>query len=101
MTALVQFFGVVVHVLMVDEGDIITAGGVSSAIDAGLHLVERLAGPDARLRIRTPTDCPHKWKEMERAAPARATTPCRRRVLPATPSPSRRSSPCSTTSQHI
>ena len=46
---------------VVDEGDIITAGGVSSAIDAGLHLVQRLAGPDARVRIATQMDYPYKW----------------------------------------
>lgn len=41
----------VVDERVVDEGDVITARGVTSAIDLGLHLVERLAGQAARARI--------------------------------------------------
>ena len=44
---------------VVDEGDIVTAGGVSSAIDAGLHIVQRLAGEEARTRIATQMDYPY------------------------------------------
>ncbi len=47
---------------VVDEGDTITARGVSSAIDAGLHVVERLAGPEARARIAAQMDYPYVWK---------------------------------------
>lgn len=36
---------------IVDEGDIITAGGVSSALDLGLYLVDRLKGSAIRDRI--------------------------------------------------
>ncbi|MCX5915420.1 MAG: DJ-1/PfpI family protein, partial [Deltaproteobacteria bacterium] len=36
---------------IVDEGNIITAGGVSSGIDEGLYVVERLAGAEARSKI--------------------------------------------------
>lgn len=36
---------------IVDEGDVITGGGVSSSIDLGLHVVQLLAGPDARARV--------------------------------------------------
>ena len=36
---------------VVDEGDVITAGGVTAAIDLGLYLVERLAGKTIRARI--------------------------------------------------
>ena len=36
---------------VVDEGHIVTARGVSSAIDLGLHLCERLAGVEARKAI--------------------------------------------------
>jgi len=36
----------------VDDGDLITAGGVSSGIDLGLWLVERLAGPELARRVR-------------------------------------------------
>lgn len=51
----------VVRERVVDEGDIITARGVSSAIDAGLHLVQRLAGAEARQRIATQMDYPYRW----------------------------------------
>jgi transcriptional regulator GlxA family with amidase domain len=43
---------------VVDEGDIVTARGVTSAIDLGLYLVERLAGPQARARIAAQMDYP-------------------------------------------
>jgi len=56
-----QYCQAVVHQRVVDEGDVITAGGVSSAIDVGLYLVERLAGPDARARIATQMDYPYRW----------------------------------------
>lgn len=36
---------------VVDAGDIITSGGVTAAIDLGLHLVSRFAGEAARLRV--------------------------------------------------
>jgi transcriptional regulator GlxA family with amidase domain len=55
------YCGVVVHERVVDEGDIITGGGPSSAIDLGLHLVQRLAGADARDRIATQMDYPYRW----------------------------------------
>jgi cyclohexyl-isocyanide hydratase len=55
------YCGAVVHDRVVDEGDIITAGGVSSAIDAGLHLVGKWAGADARTRIATQMDYPYRW----------------------------------------
>ncbi len=35
---------------IVDQGALVTAGGVSSGIDLGLHLLERLHGPAARRR---------------------------------------------------
>ena len=38
----------VVQQRIVDEGDVVTGGGVSTSIDLGLHLVQRLAGADAR-----------------------------------------------------
>jgi transcriptional regulator GlxA family with amidase domain len=46
---------------IVDAGDVITAGGVTAAIDLGLHLVERLAGPDARERVARQMDYPYRW----------------------------------------
>lgn len=60
-TELEPYCGVVVRERVVDEGDIITARGVSSAIDMGLHLVQRLAGEDARDRIATQMDYPYRW----------------------------------------
>ena len=44
---------------VVDEGDIITARGVSSAIDLGLHVVHRFAGAEARKRIAAQMDYPY------------------------------------------
>jgi len=51
----------VVHDRVVDEGDVITARGVSSAIDAGLHVVQRIAGADARARVAAQMDYPYQW----------------------------------------
>jgi cyclohexyl-isocyanide hydratase len=44
---------------VVDEGPVVTARGVSAGLDLGLHVVERLAGPDARARIATQMDYPY------------------------------------------
>lgn len=41
---------------VVDEGEVITAGGVTAAIDLGLHLCGRLAGAEAREKIRQQMD---------------------------------------------
>lgn len=46
---------------VVDEGAMITASGVSAAIDAGLHIVQRLAGAEARARIAAQMDYPYRW----------------------------------------
>lgn len=51
---------------VVDEGDVITARGVSAAIDAGLHIVQRLAGPEARNRVAAQMDYPYRWSEDRR-----------------------------------
>ena len=53
---LAPYCATVVRERVVDEGDVITARGVSSAIDMGLHIVERLAGREARTRIATQVD---------------------------------------------
>ena len=45
---------------VVDEGNILTAGGVTSGIDLGLHLVERFAGADARVRVARQMDDPYQ-----------------------------------------
>ena len=41
---------------IVDEGRIITAGGVTAAIDLGLYLCEKIAGPDVREKIAVQMD---------------------------------------------
>ncbi len=43
---------------VVDAGDVVTARGVTSAIDLGLHLVGRLAGPEAKRRVSIQIDYP-------------------------------------------
>ena len=50
----------VVRERIVDEGDLITAGGVSASIDLGLHVVQRLAGADARERVASQMDYPYR-----------------------------------------
>jgi len=55
------YCAVVVRERVVDEGDIITARGVSSAIDMGLYLVQKLAGGDARDRVAVQMDYPYRW----------------------------------------
>jgi cyclohexyl-isocyanide hydratase len=52
----------VVRERVVDEGDVITAGGVSASIDLGLHLVEKLAGAQARERIAAQMDYPYRME---------------------------------------
>jgi cyclohexyl-isocyanide hydratase len=48
----------VVNDRVVDEGDVVTARGVTSGIDLGLHLIGRLAGADAQTRIAAQMDYP-------------------------------------------
>ena len=43
---------------IVEDGDTITAGGVTAAIDLGLHICERIAGPGVREKIRAQMDYP-------------------------------------------
>lgn len=51
MKELARFGAIAVEQRVVDEGQLVTAGGVTAGIDLGLHLVERLVGADARARI--------------------------------------------------
>ncbi len=44
---------------VVDEGSVVTARGVSSSLDLGLYLVERIAGGEARTRIAKQMDYPY------------------------------------------
>lgn len=50
----------VVRERIVDQGAVVTAGGVSTSIDLGLHMVERLAGSEARERIARQMDYPYQ-----------------------------------------
>jgi len=49
----------VVNERVVDEGDVVTAQGVTSSIDLGLHLVERFAGREVRVRVAKQMDYPY------------------------------------------
>jgi cyclohexyl-isocyanide hydratase len=51
MKELARFGAISVPSRVVDEGQIVTAGGVTSGIELGLHLVRRLAGEDAYQQI--------------------------------------------------
>lgn len=51
MSELARFGAIAVRERVVDEGQIVTAGGVTSGIELGLHLVARLAGEEARAAI--------------------------------------------------
>jgi len=50
------FCAEVVDRRIVDEGDVISARGVSSALDLGLYLCERFAGPEVKEKIRIQMD---------------------------------------------
>ena len=45
---------------VVDEGNVITAGGVAASLDLGLHVVQRLSGTEARERIAKQMDYPYR-----------------------------------------
>jgi putative intracellular protease/amidase/uncharacterized protein (DUF952 family) len=55
---LARFGAVAVAERVVDEGQLVTAGGVTSGIDLGLHLVRRLAGADAHAKIAAQMEVP-------------------------------------------
>lgn len=58
MGELARFGATAVDERIVDEGQLITAGGVTSGIDLGLHLVERLEGAVARATIAAQMEAP-------------------------------------------
>jgi transcriptional regulator GlxA family with amidase domain len=51
----------VVDSRIVDEGNIITAGGVTSSIDLGLYLVNKIAGEEIKNKIAAQVDYPYKY----------------------------------------
>jgi len=59
LEALKPYCAKVVRERIVDQGPIVTGGGVSTSIDLGLHLVERLAGSEARTKIAQQMDYPY------------------------------------------
>ena len=66
------FCETVVDERVVDEGDVITARGVTSSIDLGLYLAEKLAGREARERIGRQMDyLGYALWESTMAAPSR------------------------------
>jgi transcriptional regulator GlxA family with amidase domain len=64
---LVPFCQTVLESRIVDEGNLITAGGVSSGIDAGLFVVERLAGEETKAKIAKQMDYPYALRAGEAA----------------------------------
>jgi len=52
----------VVDERVVDEGEVVTARGVTAAIDLGLYLVERLTSVEARRRVAKQMDYPYEWQ---------------------------------------
>jgi transcriptional regulator GlxA family with amidase domain len=63
----------VIDARVVDDGDIITAGGVTSGIDLGLYLVERFANADVAGKIANAMEYERRgpvWKRPEHAASA-------------------------------
>jgi transcriptional regulator GlxA family with amidase domain len=56
MGVLQHFAREVVPDRIVDEGTVITAGGVTSAIDLGLYLCEKIAGKEVREKIQRQMD---------------------------------------------
>ncbi len=51
-----RFCGEVRDERIVDEGQVVTARGVTSSIDLGLYLVEQIAGPEVREKIQRQMD---------------------------------------------
>jgi transcriptional regulator GlxA family with amidase domain len=49
----------------IDEGDVVTAAGISAGIDMSLHLIERLAG--RALALRTARQMDYSWVEEDRS----------------------------------
>jgi transcriptional regulator GlxA family with amidase domain len=67
MADLAPFCHMALGTRLVDEGAVITAGGVTAALDAGLFLVDRLAGAEVAMRIRQQMDYPYTLGGRDRA----------------------------------
>lgn len=66
MVDLARYCATVLDRRIVDEGDVVTARGVTSSIDLGLYLVERIAGQEVRDKIAWQMD--YEGKRIEPAA---------------------------------
>jgi cyclohexyl-isocyanide hydratase len=64
------YCGEVVRERVVEDGNIITARGVSSSIDAGLYVVSHLEGEQVRGKIARQMDYPYDWKALESSSAA-------------------------------
>ena len=58
----------VVKERVVEDGNVITARGVTSAIDAGLYVVRRLQGMDVEMQIARQMDYPYRWESLQNSA---------------------------------
>jgi len=58
-SVLAHFADAVSEERIVEDHGVITAGGVTSAIDLGLYICERIAGCDVREKIASQMDYPH------------------------------------------
>jgi cyclohexyl-isocyanide hydratase len=47
---------------IVDEGEVVTGGGVAASLDVGLHIVERLTNAEVRRKIAKQMDYPYSPK---------------------------------------
>jgi len=54
---------------VVDEGDVITAGGVTSSIDMGLYLCGKLAGREAMEEAKRQIEYPYGIEHADFGAP--------------------------------
>ena len=52
LKALEEFAGQVLNQRVVEDGNVITAEGVSSSLDLGLYLVRKIAGPEVMEKVR-------------------------------------------------
>lgn len=50
---------------VVEDGNVITARGVTSSIDAGLYVVRRLEGEHVRSKIALQMDYPYEWQARD------------------------------------
>ena len=58
----------VVKERVVEDGNVITARGVTSAIDAGLYVVRRLEGAEVEMEIARQMDYPYRWETLQNSA---------------------------------